>query len=83
MNKNLSLREIEVMKLIKRGLKYREVAEELFISINAVGQYVERVKNKLTAYSKDHAIERFSEVYSEDLEKELLDKEFKNEFKEN
>jgi DNA-binding CsgD family transcriptional regulator len=74
----MTLREIEVMKLVSKNITYREVAEELFISITCVSNHVQSVMNKLTAYNKQHAIERFAEVYSKELEQELLKKEYEN-----
>jgi len=41
------MREQEVMRLIARGFTYREVAEELFISIKTVETHVGKVLHKL------------------------------------
>ncbi|MDN5559187.1 MAG: response regulator transcription factor [Ruaniaceae bacterium] len=43
----LTLREVEVMRLIARGRTYREVASELFISIKTVETHVSAVLRKL------------------------------------
>jgi DNA-binding NarL/FixJ family response regulator len=43
----LSVRELEVMRLIARGYSYKEVAKELFISIKTVETHVSAVLRKL------------------------------------
>lgn len=48
----LSAREQEVMRLIARGYSYREVAQELFISIKTVETHVSAVLRKLQLSSR-------------------------------
>ena len=48
----LSAREREVMRLIARGYQYKEVAKELFISINTVETHVSSVLRKLQLSSR-------------------------------
>jgi DNA-binding NarL/FixJ family response regulator len=48
----LSVRELEVMRLIARGYSYKEVAKELFISIKTVETHVSAVLRKLQLSSR-------------------------------
>lgn len=44
---NLSLRELEIVSLIRRGLTSNEIAEKLFISINTVEAHRKHIFKKL------------------------------------
>jgi DNA-binding NarL/FixJ family response regulator len=55
---NLSQREIEIMKLLSKGLSYKMVAEELFISIDTVRSYIKRIYEKLHVHSITEAIHK-------------------------
>ncbi len=44
---SLSDRELEVFKLIGEGLRTRDIAERLHLSIKTVESYREHIKNKL------------------------------------
>lgn len=56
----LSAREVEVMRLIARGYTYREVSNDLFISIKTVETHVSKVLRKLQLSSR-HDITRWAE----------------------
>lgn len=56
----LSVREVEVMRLIARGYTYREIASELFISIKTVETHVSKVLRKLQLSSR-HELTRWAE----------------------
>jgi DNA-binding NarL/FixJ family response regulator len=43
----LSDREVEVLRLLARGLTNREVGETLFISVKTVGRHVENIYGKI------------------------------------
>jgi DNA-binding NarL/FixJ family response regulator len=55
---NLSDREIEILKLLSKGLSYKMVAAELFISIDTVRTYVKRIYEKLHVHSVTEAIHK-------------------------
>lgn len=52
---DLTPQEETVIDLISRGLSQREVAAEMFLSLNSVYRTVERVKEKLGAKTLAHA----------------------------
>ena len=52
----LTARELEVLKLVARGLSNREVAEELFISENTVKNHVRNILEKLHLHSRMEAV---------------------------
>jgi DNA-binding NarL/FixJ family response regulator len=45
----LSNREVEILRLIEKGLKSKEIASELFISINTVNRHRQNILKKLQA----------------------------------
>lgn len=51
-NTVLTMREREILELLCRGLKYREVGERLFISIDTVRSHVRHIYEKLHVRSK-------------------------------
>jgi two-component system NarL family response regulator len=52
----LTDRELQVLKLVARGLSNREVAEELFISENTVKNHVRNILEKLHLHSRMEAV---------------------------
>jgi LuxR family maltose regulon positive regulatory protein len=52
----LTDREMEVLHLMAQGLKYREIAAELFISLNTVRSHVKAIYGKLNVNNRTHAI---------------------------
>ncbi len=52
----LTARELQVLKLVARGLSNREVAEELFISENTVKNHVRNILEKLHLHSRMEAV---------------------------
>ena len=53
----LTDREREVLCLMARGLKYREIAAELFISLNTVRSHVKAIYGKLMVNNRTRAVE--------------------------
>lgn len=58
----LSERELEVLRLLARGLKYAEMAEQLFVSVNTVRYHIKSVYGKLGVDKQAKAIERAREL---------------------
>jgi len=54
----LTDRELEVLRFMARGLKYAEIAEQLYISLNTVRFHVKAIYGKLYANNRTQAIER-------------------------
>jgi DNA-binding CsgD family transcriptional regulator/tetratricopeptide (TPR) repeat protein len=52
---HLTARELDVLRLIARGLTNREIGEELFISVKTVSVHVSRVLSKLGAANRAQA----------------------------
>jgi LuxR family maltose regulon positive regulatory protein len=59
----LSEREIDVLRLMAAGLKYREVAEKLVISINTVRHHTRNIYSKLNVNNRTQAIGRAKELH--------------------
>jgi LuxR family maltose regulon positive regulatory protein len=53
----LTDRELDVLRLMVEGLKYDEIAEKLFISLNTVRSHVKAVYSKLGVNNRTKAIE--------------------------
>ena len=51
----LSLREVEVLRLIANGKTDREIGEELLISVRTVGHHVGNILNKTKAANRAEA----------------------------
>lgn len=54
----LTERELDVLRLIADGLKYKEIAASLFISQNTVRFHIKSIYGKLNASNRTQAIER-------------------------
>jgi pimeloyl-ACP methyl ester carboxylesterase/DNA-binding CsgD family transcriptional regulator len=63
-HRDLSLREVEVLRLLTQGKSNQQIADELVISLNTVRRHVSNVFDKTgaanraqaTAYAKDHGL---------------------------
>lgn len=58
----LTAREQEILLLAKKGLRYRQIAEELGISYDTVRTHFNRIYEKLHAHSRAEALMKFSEA---------------------
>jgi len=52
----LTTREIEVLRLVARGMSNREIAEELYISENTVKNHVRNILEKLHLHNRMEAV---------------------------
>ena len=52
----LTERELEVLKLVARGLNNRDIANELFISENTVKNHIRNILEKLQLHSRMEAV---------------------------
>ncbi len=55
---NLTSREIEVLEQLAKGLKYNDIASNLFLSNGTVRKHVENIYNKLKVHNKLEAISK-------------------------
>jgi LuxR family maltose regulon positive regulatory protein len=58
----LSERELEVLRLLAAGLSYREIAGELYISINTVKAHAKNIYGKLGVHGRMQAAQRAKEL---------------------
>ncbi|HUC84109.1 MAG TPA: response regulator transcription factor [Candidatus Acidoferrales bacterium] len=58
----LSPREREVLELLARGYLYKEIAEQLKISVQTVNTYIRRVYEKLHVRSRAQAVAKFAHL---------------------
>jgi LuxR family transcriptional regulator, maltose regulon positive regulatory protein len=54
----LSTRELEILKLIAQGLSNREIGERLYLALNTVKGYNQKIFDKLQVESRTEAIAR-------------------------
>lgn len=55
----LSKRELEILEMLSRGLVYKEIAAELFISAETVRKHVYNIYNKLHVSNRVEAVNKF------------------------
>ena len=58
----ITARELEILKLVARGLSNREIATELFVSENTVKTHCSRTFDKLGAARRTQAVQRGKEL---------------------
>jgi NarL family two-component system response regulator LiaR len=58
----ITAREMEVLKLVARGLSNREIGETLFVSENTVKTHCSRAFDKLGARRRTEAVQRSKEI---------------------
>ena len=54
----LTVREIEVLEQLSKGLNYNSIAENLFLSPSTVRKHIENIYNKLQVHNKLEAIQK-------------------------
>jgi LuxR family maltose regulon positive regulatory protein len=59
----LSERELEVLHLLATGLKYEEIGQQLFLSLNTVQFHVKNIYGKLLVNKRIQAVERARELH--------------------
>lgn len=57
---NLSFREEEVLKLLSRGFRYKDIADKLFISISTVRSHIYSIYEKLHVHNRTEALNKFN-----------------------
>jgi LuxR family maltose regulon positive regulatory protein len=55
-------RELQVLRLIAAGLSNREIAAELYLSVNTIKAYSSRIYGKLSVHSRAEAVDRAHEL---------------------
>ena len=60
----LTSREQEVLYALAKGYQYKEIADQLFISIETVRTYLRKVYEKLQVHSK---VEALNKVFPKDI----------------
>ncbi|MFZ7118773.1 MAG: response regulator transcription factor [Bacteroidota bacterium] len=58
-NAILSVRESEILTLLAKGLLYKEISEQLFISTGTVKQHIHKIYEKLHVQNRTEAINKF------------------------
>ena len=58
----ITARELEILRLVARGLSNREIAEQLFVSENTVKTHCSRTFDKLGAARRTQAVQRGKEL---------------------
>jgi LuxR family maltose regulon positive regulatory protein len=58
---SLTERELEVLRLLEKGLSKSEIARTLYLSFNTVHSHTKSIYRKLTAFNRDEAIRRARE----------------------
>jgi DNA-binding NarL/FixJ family response regulator len=59
---SLSPREIEVLQLLAKGYRYKEIADSYSISINTVREHLRRIYEKLQVTSSCEAVARYYQL---------------------
>lgn len=62
---SLTARELEVLQGLSRGHPYKEIANELGISLSTVRTYIQRIYEKLHVHSQTEAVMKYARKQSE------------------
>ncbi len=58
----LSPRELMILAALSMGSLYKEIAQQLNISVNTVKKHLKRIYRKLQVRSRDMAVQQFIEI---------------------
>jgi LuxR family maltose regulon positive regulatory protein len=58
----LTNRELEVLQLIAVGRRNREIAQDLFVTLDTVKKHISHILGKLSATNRTHAVTRAREL---------------------
>lgn len=58
-SKKLTQREEEILNLLSKGFRYKEIAEKLFISIETVHSHIHKIYEKLQVRSRTEAVVKY------------------------
>jgi LuxR family maltose regulon positive regulatory protein len=58
----LSERELEVLRYLAAGLSYKEIGQQLYLSLNTIQFHVKNIYSKLLVNKRAHAIEKAREM---------------------
>jgi len=58
----LTDRELDVLRLLARGMLYKEISADLSISFNTVHTLIRRIYDKLHVHTRRQAVERFQQL---------------------
>ncbi len=61
LREKLSVREREILDYLSRGKRYKEIADELFISVETVRSHCRKIYEKLQVHSAREAIHKYLE----------------------
>ena len=56
---SLTRREEEILSYLAKGLRYKEIAETLFISVETVRSHLRRIYDKLHVRSRTEAVVKY------------------------
>lgn len=59
---NLTQRELEILRLVAKGLQTKEVAEMLDISVNTVSHHIKKIYTKLNIHNRAQAVSAAAEL---------------------
>jgi DNA-binding NarL/FixJ family response regulator len=59
----ITKREFEILQLISKGMSYKQIAEQLFVSDKTIKKHIENIYNKLHVNSKYEAMQ-FAQRYN-------------------
>lgn len=58
----LTERELDVLRLLARGMLYKEISDELSISYNTVATLIRRIYDKLHVHTRRQAVKCFQQL---------------------
>ena len=55
-NNSLTTRELEVLELVSKGLKDKEIADQLFVSLSTIKTHTRNIYKKLKVRNRTEAV---------------------------